>query len=393
MKAPQNSLLIQAVGLFILLNCVLYVFMFLFYHKIPLNRVGYFRDAHHYLQDTRIDGKRFDFIRALNQYDGQWYIRIAEKGYPKNPRITSLNRKDVMDGLAYGFFPLYPLVLYMINWLMGNSELTAFIVANTLLLIDYIFLYKLIARLEGEGVAFKTGLLLFFFPFSIYFRGYYAENLYLLFLLIFVYFLTKKEHVKAAVSLSLANITRGVGFLVSLYFLYICVKRKIPIKKTIVICGILILPFAIWAIYNMQQTGNPLYFLTVRSAYYQDKKTVSLLAPLYFVSLQFLQIITPPKFLLQSVGSILLLSNLLLLVISKKTINQSLWWIWLCLVGGVLFSTGAVWGWGRYMIVIFPLFYFVGKKLNRLWFIFLFTIELILLFFTSLFFINWHFLG
>src|SRR3989344_4143949 len=85
---------------FVLINLALYIFIYIFGPTVEFARHNYFYNSHHYLEDLRaVDGSAFNFLRSLGQYDAQWYLKIAQEGYPKNPKVISIFNKQVMDGL------------------------------------------------------------------------------------------------------------------------------------------------------------------------------------------------------------------------------------------------------------------------------------------------------
>lgn len=98
-------------GLFVLLNILLYLFITLFYNRVPFNDYNYYNNAHHYFDDPRIENGNFNLIQSLGVWDAQWYLFIASEGYPKNPSTSTVGDKSIMDALSYAFFPLYPLIL------------------------------------------------------------------------------------------------------------------------------------------------------------------------------------------------------------------------------------------------------------------------------------------
>src|SRR5882762_6714068 len=120
MHVRKNKPLIISFHLFILINSFLYIFLQFFHTAIPFSSFDYTYNAHHYLKDPRIENKSFNLLNALGQYDGQWYLKIADKGYPFHPKTTDLNNKSVMDGLTYNFFPLLPLCIAFVNVLFKN---------------------------------------------------------------------------------------------------------------------------------------------------------------------------------------------------------------------------------------------------------------------------------
>ena len=53
-------------------------------------------------------GGNFSLINALGQYDGQWYLKIAESRISDHPTSFLNEHEKVMGELLYNFFPLYP---------------------------------------------------------------------------------------------------------------------------------------------------------------------------------------------------------------------------------------------------------------------------------------------
>ena len=172
-------------GIFLIINIIFYGFIILFNTRIPFSAYDYRVNAHHYLTDQRINKKSFNLLDALGQYDAQWYLKIAEKGYPKNPAPETLDNKKIMGGLSYAFFPFYPVILSIFNAPIGNIEFSAFTVANILLILNFLSLYFMIKQFYSPGIAFKTIFLLFLFPFSMFYRSYFTEGLFLFLLIWF----------------------------------------------------------------------------------------------------------------------------------------------------------------------------------------------------------------
>src|SRR4030067_1918284 len=123
----------KALLIFTILNLSLYFYIWKFNSFVPFNEFLYKYSSHHYFQDDRISGGRFNFLRAQGVWDSQWYLKIADRGYPFHPANASLDYKTVMEGLTYAFSPLYPFVLAALNLVIGYPELTAFILSLLLL--------------------------------------------------------------------------------------------------------------------------------------------------------------------------------------------------------------------------------------------------------------------
>lgn len=404
---------------FLCLTIGLYWFMALFYKTIPFNSFNYIYNAHHYNEDPRIHGGRFNLLRSLGQYDAQWYLKIADQGYPSHPSDTSMNDKNTMNGLTYAFFPMLPLIIALVNIFFQNVELSAFIVTNSFLLFDFFSLYYVVTKLYSERIANKTILLLFLFPFSIFYRAYFTEGIYVFFLIWFSYFLIRKKLLLSALCLGLLNITKGNGLLLNILFLYILVRnlklRKIDWeksglkhqlanwfamtskkgraewKKILLPFIIVIAPFGLWMVFCYIQTGNPLYFYLVRSTW-----SVSNTPFLFIWHNLFLLLILPllplHLFHFSQIDVLTAIMVAVLLVKSKKLLSYELWWIVFILWANPLLVSDTM-SFTRYQITSFPLFIYLATILHGVWYkivLILFGIGLLII---SLFFVNWYWIG
>ena len=256
---------------FVLLNATIYLFILIFNNKVSFNKFNYYYNAHHYIQDTRITEKRFSIFNALAQYDAQWYLKIAREGYSKNPKTANNNDKKNLEGLDYAFFPIYPVLISIVNTPFNNVELSAFVLSNILLLLNFTSLYLVIKRLISEKIALRTSILLFTFPFSIFYRSYFAEGLFLLVLIWFSYFFCKSRYILAGFLIGMLNWVKGNAILINavfLYYLYEYLKNftfRKKLKYLIPIFVFILTPAFLWLLYVYIQTGNPLYFINVRN--------------------------------------------------------------------------------------------------------------------------------
>lgn len=391
----ENKKLLYTFVVFSLINILLYLFINFFNKVIPFSRFDYIHNAHHYSQDIRIKNeKQFNFLDSLAQYDAQWYLKIAATGYPSHPTLIGNNEK-VMKGLTYAFFPLYPLIIGFFKIFFHNIELTTFLITNILLIINFFSLYFVIKNIYGENLAYKTIFLLFLFPFSIFYRSYFTESLYLLLLIWFSYFLIKKKMVFSAIFLGLLNITKANGFLLDIYFLYELIflfkKNKITIFELILSILYTMLPFTLWMIFCYFQTGDILYFYKVRGYYWFSAN------PFYALSHNILTILIFTKipihgFHYSKIDVLSVMAILLILIKSRKTLNRKFWWVSLLLYIFPLIVTDTM-SFTRYQIVSFPLFIYISQIIRgKYYYVFLCLFALGLLT-VSLFFVNWYWIG
>src|SRR5258708_1533325 len=388
-----SKYILWILSFFILTNFFLYIFIFLFHIAIPFNSTIYISGAHHYVTDPRVHKGKFDFLRSLGAFDAQWYLRITDKGYPKHPKIIDISQVKFMDGLNYAFFPLYSSLVSLPNHLIHNSELSAFSIGNLFLIINFFSLYYVVTKYYSSNIAIKTIFLLFLYPFSIFYRSYFTEGLYLFLLLWFSYALFKQKWFLSAICLGFLNITKGNGFLINVFFLYLlwkCVfQYKISWAKAGIITLTIFLPFLCWIVFCYIQTGNPLYFYIVRSQWF-NQGVFNIFYNTYLVT----QFFSLPwhNFLYSKIDVLSVVIAGFLLYKSKKTLYPVLWWIALCLWLTPLLSTSLM-SFSRYQSVSFPLYIYLAQILKGKRFYVVSGIFFAFLLWVSLLFVNWYWIG
>ena len=111
--------------------------------------------------------------QVLTSWDGAWYYRIIRDWYPTSipPDITY-----EMPEARAAFFPVYPMLVRVVDAVLPGGDVFAGLVLNTLLGAVAIWLVGLLAReVFGERVAYRAMLLMVFFPGSFVFSFAYSE--------------------------------------------------------------------------------------------------------------------------------------------------------------------------------------------------------------------------
>jgi hypothetical protein len=347
------------------------------------------------LKDQRIDKKPFTLLRGIGQYDAQWYLKIATSGYPNYPKAQPLIDKVSMGDLSYAFFPLYPLLIHIINLVISNIELSAFILTNILLLIIFFSLYFVISSVYNTHAAFKTIFLLFLFPFSIFFRSYFTEGLLLLEILWFSYFLIKKNWLASGLLLGASLVTRGTGLFLLPVFITILGKqvyaKKLSIKKSGFYLLLSLMPFFLWILYCYIHTGNGLYFYEVRKAWTTIPIHLMLLHNIVFVF--FSSLLPIHGFHYSQLDNFFIIIAALLLILSWKKIYFELWFISFMLWLGPLLTTDTM-SFTRYQTISFPLFLYLALLIkNKVKYSIILAFLGCGLFIVSLYFVNWYWIG
>jgi len=385
LKIFRNRLFLQSLIVFILLNIALYAWMDNFNKIVPFSSLDYTKGAYHYEIDPRVNSGSFSLLNALGQYDSQWHLKIAGEGYQSHP----IKLKGIDKGVSYIFFPAFPIIVSVLNLMVKNLELSAFIVTNTLLLLNFLSLYFVVSKWFSKKVAIKTIFLLFLFPFSIFFRSYYVEGLKLLFFIWFCFGIKEKKYFISAISLGFFTITNAISLFLLPYFLILIYssykKRELLPRKLFAYALIAVLPFCFWMGFSYIQTGNPLYFIVSGTAWYRPAIPI-----LHNIALLFLF----PFLSLRSVygSQIDVLAVVLTIIIaglSKKMLPFRVWLATVILAFTPLFLQDTI-SFARFTSVLFPFFAYLAYKMNNKYYFLCIFIFILGLLATSLLFINWY---
>lgn len=110
-----------------------------------------------------------NLVTAWERWDALWFLSIATEGYAEG------------DGSA-AFFPLYPLLIRGISFLLGGRPLAAaLLISNVAFLGALVVVYRLtIVEFGDRSKARRTVLYLAIFPAAFFFLAPYSESLFLL---------------------------------------------------------------------------------------------------------------------------------------------------------------------------------------------------------------------
>jgi hypothetical protein len=140
-------------------------------------------------------------IDGTERQDAVWYLALAEGGWSP-------------DDASAAFFPLYPLTIRVVSWVLpGNDLIAGLVVSNLAFLGALLALFALTAEAFGERIARRTIVVAAAFPTAFFFLAPYSESLFLL--LSVLTFREARHHRWDRVALfgGLAALTRSVGIL------------------------------------------------------------------------------------------------------------------------------------------------------------------------------------
>jgi hypothetical protein len=148
-------------------------------------------------------------LDVLTSWDGLWYLDIVRSGYPRSipPDVTY----HISEARA-AFFPLFPLLGRVADFLIPGGDSIAVIILNHLLgLVGIVLIGLLARRLYDERVARRSIVLCALFPGSFVLSFAYSEALMIVLAAACLLLLLDREWVAAGLFAALATATRPNG--------------------------------------------------------------------------------------------------------------------------------------------------------------------------------------
>lgn len=108
-------------------------------------------------------------VAPAARWDAVWYLTIAHDGYGSPG-----------DHPQAAFYPLYPLLMRIVGWLVGSPLLAGILISLVCLLAALVLLHRLATIELGARDARGTVLLVAFFPTALFLSAVYSESLFLL---------------------------------------------------------------------------------------------------------------------------------------------------------------------------------------------------------------------
>lgn len=315
-----------------------------------------FKASFPYIDQILIASGYPQWLWQWGNFDGVHYLDLAMRGYHA-------------QGL-HVFFPIFPILINVVNLVVNNYFLAGFILSNTLFLVASVVFYKFLKEKYNLSTARWGTALLFCFPTSFFFGSIYTESLFLL-LVVLSFYLTG---FKAALVASVAGATRLVGTFLALPFLL--GKKK---WLFFVACA----GFAIYILYTWYFYHSPLLMISDQANFQNARaSSLSTLVSPPQVVWRYLKIFATggiDKFdtwlavleFVSFVGGVILLTYL---TWKRKMEKAYLVFAWPALILPSL--SGTLSSMPRYLLVIFPIYIAFALIKNK-------TIKLTLLVFSS----------
>lgn len=275
-------------------------------------------------------------ISSLANWDGQHFLQIAEKGYLLPYQLA--------------FFPLYPLLISFFSNILHLKLLTTGVLLNWILvLVAFVFLYKLLRLSYSKKDSIWILVLMICFPLSFFYLTLYSESLFFCLSILALFYYQKKKYWLSIFFLFLLTSTRMVGIaligavLIDLYF------KKKPLDK-------FLLPFlgiGTFALYGYFKTGL-IFSIIYAESHWERLVTLPGFAIYNSLSVIFREGISFNNYAL-AIDLGLVLFVLVILFKSYRVIPR-LYFYYALLSLLIPLSTSTFLSFPRFILVIFPLF-------------------------------------
>lgn len=296
-------------------------------------------------------------------FDGVYYVAISQFWY---------------RGLDQAFFPLYPMVMYVVMMLTSLHPATAGIIVSIISLFFALKIFALIQEVDGfKKYIFWSIIMYLAFPSSFFFGAVYTESFFIFLTLLSFYLARKNRHVLSSLAGSFATATRIVGiFLLPALFVEFYYQLKDKKKKyskkflvyyfsplLMVPAGMLSYMAFLWYRYK-----DPLLFVHIQPSFGAGRSggAVILLPQVLFRYAKILLSVhvTELTFYIAILEmTTLFIIGFLLFLAYKKGIRKSYILFSLC---ALLFPTlsGTLSSLPRYALVCFPVFIYLAQIKN-----------------------------
>lgn len=310
-----------------------------------------------------------DWFSAFATWDTSNYLRLVDGGYGQSTGTDT-------------FFPLYPaLILLLKPLVLGHGIIAAWVVANAVSLLVPVYMYKLGVLFWPREKAFRSVLLLLAFPTAFFLSTAYSESIFLALVLMAFYYLFTRRIWLASAFCVLIPLARPPGLMFVIPVLVVGVTAALttgadrasairaalrtywlPVVASLV--GV-----AIYLAFATVTMGGPFAGLDAQSYYINGNSLSNLLTPITWFRENFfeteLQLVGYIDGWPERIAFLLLLPILVGVVLTQHKALAAyavLYFLVPALSGHLMSFT-------RFVLVVFPLFYFLGS--GRRWTVYL----------------------
>jgi hypothetical protein len=303
-------------------------------------------------------GPRSDYLGMISLWDGDWYRKIAESGYPDS---LPLDAHGQVAQNEWAFYPLYPLVVRGVTRFFGTGwPVSASLVSLVCGGIAVLIMRSLVEMTAGRSAAMWTVALFCFFPSAPVLQLAYTESLSIMLLVWGLWCLQRRRYVQAIPVVLLIGFARPIGVpvaaVVGLHVLRRLLRRRAEPVTGGTLAALLALAAASavaaleWVVTVGRLSGDPNGYAETMAAWRADHEIV-LVKPWWWMSQYYLGARIGPAVL----AAVVVLAVWLLTSPTAKVIAGDLRaWV-VCYLGYLVVVLDPSTSLPRYLLPLFPI--------------------------------------
>lgn len=195
-------------------------------------------------------------LRFMSNWDGPDYLNLAKHGY------INLSQTN--------FFPLYPLLVHAVNWIVNSTLVSALIVSWAGFIGSVYFYLKIVKKIfsiKKNSEAIRGVLLFVLFPTAVFLLATYTESLLAALALGAIYYALQRKYIPSALLALLATASHLTGIFVVFLIAMILLEQGEKISKVLlnaVVGGLGLLSFMVFLSAKFKR---PFAFLSSQKAH------------------------------------------------------------------------------------------------------------------------------
>ncbi len=211
-------------------------------------------------------GSDAHWLDVFHRNDSSWYAMISEHGYPVLPSQPGVESE-------FAFFPLYPLAVRLLMFLLGDFQQAAFAFSLITGVAWIVLMFKLLRQYGWADFEIYRFLSLFqLLPFHHFHHVYYTEQLFVVLLTWILLSLEQGQAVKVFFLSMFLTLTRPTGLIyaATLPLLFLVNLNASSIKSWLLRCLPLLgapAGLLLWMLYLKLHCGDALAFSHAQSGW------------------------------------------------------------------------------------------------------------------------------
>lgn len=342
--------MLLALGLFAAFRVSLFVFDYVGMHLFP--RAGVCRPQ------WEVFGPDHEYWNGFFRWDSGWYRNIVLNGYRYNPDAPS----------SVAFYPLFP---YLSRWLgvvLGGPFVAGLVVSNLATIGGIHYLLRLGVDRFDEAVAERAAVLALVFPTSFFLSAFYTEGLFFALAAASMFYFYRGRYVVCGLLGGLSMLTRSSGLplfgALALDLAFELYRKRLRFQPAML--GLLGIPLGlgVFMLILKYQVGDPFAFMKVM-VYWRRSHALPWV-PL-IDAFQKLTPLLPEHFedaqeILDGLTAVAFLGIGVAMIRERYPVAM-----WALVLGGVFLplTTNKLESMGRYVLCLFPAFYYLGEKCRK----------------------------